>query len=78
MAAVLGVQGEDLKQVASANAELVEVARKLADLAEETSDQTMKLALYEQVRQLLGTSKRISVAVNSVVRPRLGLGGIFS
>lgn len=67
MAAVLRVAEEDLKRVASANADLVDVVRKLADLADATSDQETKAALYEQIEKLLGTSKRISTAVQSVV-----------
>ncbi len=65
--AVLPVPKDELERVATANLDLVEVARTLAGLAQQAkdTDPTMAATLQMQVQKLLHTSNTVSNAVRS-------------
>jgi hypothetical protein len=62
---VLPVPKDELDRVATANVDLVEVAKTLANLAAQTTDQQMAATLRAQVEKILHTSNTVSNAVRS-------------
>ncbi len=61
----LPIPKEELSRVATANLELVDIAKTLMNLASKTTDPQAAQTLREQVQKILNTSNTVSNAVRS-------------
>ena len=64
MAALQAVPLDELKRAATANTDLVEVAKSLTQLARQTSDAGLSEALREQINKILDSAD----AINGVIQ----------
>jgi hypothetical protein len=72
MAAKLTVPVSNLRDVVTANAHLLEVAKSLTTLAEETKDPAVETILTEQIGRILKSFDTIGAAIMSSEPPRAG------
>jgi hypothetical protein len=60
MAGLQAVPLDDLKRAATANTDLIEVAKSLTELARRTNDASLSEALRQQINKILDSADTIS------------------